>query len=158
MFYGGRLAAHLTNDEQKAAIDDLISLRPLNRRGVIVIDSDRDKAGKSLNSTKSRLVKEFNQGPGFAWITKGREIENYVPESQLRKAIASACPTLKRLGKFGPYDNTLKVTGRKSPVSKVDVARYIVSNCPPDLTVLDLKRTLDKLRKFVIESNPKQSA
>lgn len=78
MFYGGRLASHLSCNSDNEFINDFISLRRLNRRSVIVIDSDKSSAHARINETKARLKDEFNNGPGYAWITKGREIENYL--------------------------------------------------------------------------------
>ena len=81
MFYGGKLFSHLTandDDEINEKLENFISVRNLNRNISIVFDSDKDKSRAHLNSTKKRLKEEFNKGPGFAWITKGREIENYI--------------------------------------------------------------------------------
>jgi predicted ATP-dependent endonuclease of OLD family len=78
MFYGGRLLSHLSGENESELGKDFISLRQLNRRGVILIDSDKKNANSKINDTKKRLKEEFDQGPGFTWITKGREIENYL--------------------------------------------------------------------------------
>jgi predicted ATP-dependent endonuclease of OLD family len=77
MFYGGRLLSHLSaNDEE---IEEFISLRKINQNLAILIDSDREKKGQVMNATKRRIRDEFDEGPGFAWITTGREVENYIP-------------------------------------------------------------------------------
>lgn len=73
MFYGGRLLSHLSADDPD--INEFISLRRLNRYIYIIIDSDRAESHGRLNATKSRVIKEFDKGPGFAWVTKGREIK-----------------------------------------------------------------------------------
>ncbi|XOF32620.1 MAG: ATP-dependent nuclease [Candidatus Electrothrix sp. YB6] len=71
MFYGGRLLAHLSNAEiDQQHVDDFISLRRLNNRGVILIDSDRRDEDSDINATKQRLQGEFDSRPGHAWITK----------------------------------------------------------------------------------------
>ena len=85
MFYGGRLLSHLTANDPE--IDGFISLRSLNRHIAILIDSDKTDEEDSVNETKLRIEKEFNEGPGFAWITQGREIENYVKPQLLEVAI-----------------------------------------------------------------------
>ena len=70
MFYGGRLLSHLSADDPE--VMDFISLRRLNRFIMIVMDSDRSVPRGRLNATKRRVRDEFDRGPGFAWITKGR--------------------------------------------------------------------------------------
>ncbi len=157
MFYGGRLAAHLTGEDVENLMEDFISLRRLNRRGVIVIDSDRPKKGARINATKSRLKEEFDAGPGHAWITDGREIENYIPSAQLIAAIASVAPSAKRTSKFGQYENTLTINtnaGKASQASKVGVAKYVVKNFSPDMKQLGLGAHVKKLVDFIKASNP----
>ncbi|MGA7955268.1 MAG: hypothetical protein WCA07_17285 [Gloeobacterales cyanobacterium] len=86
MFYGGRLLSHLSAEEKdfkEQEINKFIDLRSLNRNISIVIDSDREQEDSSINGTKQRIVEEFNTGAGFAWVTKGREIENYVGPNSL---------------------------------------------------------------------------
>ena len=158
MFYGGRLLSHLSNagiDQQN--VDDFISLRRLNNRAVILIDSDKEKARSRINATKRRLREEFDTGPGHAWITEGREIENYLSSEQVEIAIKVVSPKVKTVGPFGKYDNTLKIQGgrgKETQASKVNVARQITEQNQPDLSVHDLKQQLNKLKKFIRESNP----
>ncbi len=157
MFYGGRLASHLSGNDLDEEINDFISLRRLNRRGVIVIDSDRDSKGARVNATKKRLQAEFDQGPGYAWITEGREIENYLPGEQVKEAIKKTKPSAKSDSKFSKYENVLSITtkgNKEVQASKVDVARYITDLSNPDFKVLDLDKQIRKLISFICESNP----
>ncbi|SEO61849.1 ATP-dependent endonuclease [Nitrosovibrio sp. Nv6] len=157
MFYGGRLASHLSGEDIDEIIEDFISLRRLNRRSVIVIDSDSTKAGAAVNATKHRLKEEFDAGPGYTWITAGREIENYIAPDQLKEAIKKTRPSAKALSKFGRYDNCLSIltkSEKKSMASKVDIAKFIVNNFFSDLTLLDLKDQVERLIGFIRESNP----
>ena len=161
MFYGGRLVSHLSGDDITELVDDFISLRRLNRRGVIIIDSDKDKSGKRINSTKKRLKEEFDKGPGFAWVTEGREIENYLPIEHVKKAIAYIKPSATTIGNYGKYDNLLNVKNKSEEivqVPKVGVARYIIENEIPDLSNLGLRVEICKVIKFIEESNPGISA
>jgi predicted ATP-dependent endonuclease of OLD family len=158
MFYGGKLASHLTYQEDTHDIEDFISLRKLNRRGVMILDSDRDKKGARINTTKQRLLKEFDTGPGHAWVTDGREIENYLPANQIQKAISEVKPLAIILSSFEKYDNFLKIKtkgGKEMQISKVDVARHVVANNKPDFSIYDLKQRITKLVQFIRESNPK---
>ncbi len=157
MFYGGRLASHLSGEDIDTSIDSFISLRRLNRRGVIVIDSDRVKKGARINDTKRRLKDEFDSGPGYAWITEGREIENYLKAEDIQDAIANIHPTAKCQSKFGQFENTLSIktkTGKETQASKVGVAKYIVENHEVDFNHLGLRKQIQKLVDFINESNP----
>lgn len=86
MFYGGRLLSHLSGEPE--ALADFIQLRSLNRNSAIVIDSDKTGPKAAINSTKERLREEFSKDSGLAWITKGREIENYVDHCQPARNVA----------------------------------------------------------------------
>lgn len=157
MFYGGRLAAHITGEDIEGLVNDFISLRMLNRNGVIVLDCDREVKGARINDTKKRLKEEFDKGPGFAWITQGREIENYLPTSQIAAALSAVAPSLKPSTGFGQYENVLRGKGRKGQdkqASKVDFAKHVANTFKPDFSVLDLGRSIDRLIDFVVASNP----
>jgi hypothetical protein len=99
---------------------------------------------------------EFNEGPGFAWITKGREIENYIPEEQLKPAISAVHRDVAKLispGQFGKALDFRRSSGRKiETADKVKVAHEVVKN-PPDFSRLDLKKMIDKTIAFVREAN-----
>ncbi len=157
MFYGGRLAAHLTNDDITSSIDDFISLRRLNQRGVILLDSDKPAEHAPINDTKLRLKSEFEKGPGHAWITEGREIENYLPRVQLEAALSNIRPKAKQLSSFEKFEHVLEIEGKSGKTvqaPKVEVARYIVENFVPDFSILDLKTNVEKLITFIDGSNP----
>jgi hypothetical protein len=157
MFYGGRLASHLTGNDVDEAINEFISLRRLNRRVMIVIDSDRSNSARPLNATKTRLVEEFDAGPGHAWVTEGREIENYLAPDQIKNAIEKVVPNCTAASRFRRYDNVLSIKGPSGKVRqapKVEVAKYIVGTNKFDDSRLDLREQLDALIKFIRDSNP----
>jgi predicted ATP-dependent endonuclease of OLD family len=154
MFYGGRLLSHLTANDPE--VDEFISLRRLNRHIAVVIDSDRAKALDPINGTKARIVAEFNQGPGFAWVTQGREIENYVSSDLMEQAVKAVCPNADKLASSDSYDHiwhykTMSGESRDD-ADKVKVARE-VSHAEPNLAVLDLKSQIEKLAQFIRKSN-----
>lgn len=155
MFYGGKLAAHISADDVEDIIDDFVSLLRLNRRCCIVIDSDKSSARAKLNKTKTRLIHEFKNNGGHSWITSGREIENYIPPNLLKSAISSAHPHSQSSSKFGRFENTLSLTTQKrsSTASKVAIARHVTTNSSPDYSVLDLKKQISVLIKFINDSN-----
>lgn len=154
MFYGGRLLCHLSADDPE--IDEFISLRRLNRNLVVIMDSDRSSVEKRINKTKKRIRQEFDDGPGFAWVTAGREIENYLEESTLRDAVEAVSPSAGRRVKTGKFDSTIpRVNPRKpnSPrIDKIKVAHEVV-NRPADLDVWDLRKRLTQLVEFIRTAN-----
>jgi hypothetical protein len=154
MFYGGRLLSHLSANDPE--VDDFISLRRLNRHISIIIDSDRSKADEAINSTKNRVASEFNEGPGFAWITQGREIENYVAPDLMDQAVKTVYSKATKLASTNPYHHIWHYKTDSGEVrsdgDKVKLARE-VSRGVPNLTVLDLKTQVEKLIEFVRRSN-----
>jgi hypothetical protein len=157
MFYGGRLAAHLSNSADTDEVGDFISLRHLNRRSVMILDSDKDQPNERLNATKVRLKREFDSGPGHAWITDGREIENYLEPRQVNKALAAIHPSYAKVGGFDKYEQMLALKSSSQvavSAAKVEIARFICEQFKPQLDVYDLKKQLLRLQSFIADSNP----
>jgi predicted ATP-dependent endonuclease of OLD family len=154
MFYGGRLLSHLSAHDPE--VTDFISLRRLNRYIAIVIDSDRVSARAKLNDTKTRVRHEFDEGPGFAWITKGREIENYIAPELLEGSVKATHKNAVRLVKTGPFDRCYlykKTSGKVvDEVDKVKVAHEVVKT-EAGLDVLDLRKSINRLVKFIKSAN-----
>ena len=154
MFYGGRLASHLTGDTRPfdEAADQLIEVKRICRGSAIVIDSDRSSSQDPLNQTKTRLLEEFDAG-GFAWVTAGREIENYVEPQAMSKAIALSASDFVALADDGDFgvrweyisdDQGTKVRVR----DKVELARRVVASGPP-LDQLDLGEQIEGLSAYI---------
>ncbi|MGO8942442.1 MAG: AAA family ATPase [Syntrophobacteraceae bacterium] len=154
MFYGGRLLRHLSASD--AEVEDFISLRRLNRYITILIDSDRSSPHSKLNETKRRIRDEFDKGPGFAWITKGREIENYIDRGQLELAIKDTYPDAVSLVNTDSFSHCFEFKSKTGKIvdriDKVKVART-VTNMPPNLDVLDLLKMLGRIVTFIKHSN-----
>jgi predicted ATPase len=131
MFYGGRLLKHLTVDDPE--IDEFISLRRLNRHVSILIDSDKTAPRKVLDAAKRRVIAEYQDSPGFAWVTNGYTIENYVPPETLLKAVEAIHPRAEFSWDGGRWVNPLAL-GRKSTADKVSIARKVVSEWPGTAT------------------------
>jgi len=109
MFYGGRLLSHLTADEQ--ALSDFINLTRINRNSGIVLDSDKEKENDDINDTKRRIIDEFSKNNFYSWVTKGREIENYIIEVNYREALNTLLKS-----------NTYKLDyGKFKMITKVDL-------------------------------------
>ena len=154
MFYGGRLCSHLSADDP--IVEDFISLRRLNRNICIVLDSDRAGPHGRLSPTKRRLRKEFDQEPGFAWVTKGREIENYIPAATLEAGVKAVHPSAEMLVGTGQFDRALRYRRKRdweiTVADKVKVARKVTES-PAELDVLDLRKMVGRLVTFIRQSN-----
>lgn len=154
MFYGGRLLSHLTADDPE--VEEFISLRRLNRHIAIVIDSDRSKARGRINNTKRRVKSEFDKGPGFAWVTKGKEIENYVDIDILQTAVKRTHRNVAKLANRGYYEDRMvfRAEGERKirRADKIKVATEVAKGADV-LEVLDLRKMVGKLVQFICDSN-----
>ncbi|MEA5451006.1 ATP-binding protein [Leptolyngbya sp. CCNP1308] len=164
MFYGGKLFSHVTaldNEEIEDKISDFVSLRALNRNSVILFDSDKASAQSRLSKTKKRLKEEFDKGPGFAWVTQGREIENYMDVEKIEEAIRSIHPSANKILSRDKWSNLLLYEKRgsreKRTASKVKVAQYYVQHNDADFSILDLEKRATELTEFILKSNGKYS-
>ncbi|WP_294333328.1 AAA family ATPase [uncultured Sphingomonas sp.] len=166
MFYGGRLLSHLSASDDEVL--DFIKLRALNRNLAIVVDSDRPSARHKINDTKQRVIGEFLTDGGVAWLTHGREVENYIKHDLLQTCVNRVVgAAYGRPIDGGPYDHALyfersrpKKT-RKKPapetlvetnVDKVKVSREVAKE-PADLSVLDLRDRLAELVAMIRAAN-----
>ncbi len=154
MFYGGRLLSHLSALDPE--VHDFISLRKLNRNLAILIDSDKRNAADSINPTKERVVDEF--GRSLAWVTAGKEIENYIPVEMIESAISDMNrSSFDGLVGSGQYENVLEFRKKENPskswiADKIKVAKKICESAP-DLSVLDLQEKVEALVKFIRKAN-----
>jgi hypothetical protein len=155
MFYGGRLLNHLSADDPD--VQDFISLRRLNRHIAILIDSDKKTARARLNATKVRVRDEFDAGPGFAWITKGYTIENYVPAELLRKGVTSSHPSASVSWDGDLYVNPLgseAYSGPPADTDKIAIARHVVEIWDDAATwPHDLQSQTRRLADFIRDAN-----
>ncbi|WP_106280317.1 AAA family ATPase [Geodermatophilus tzadiensis] len=158
MFYGGRLLNHLTANDPE--INEFISLRALNRHIAILIDSDKQSARERIGATKTRVRDEFDAPayPGFAWITDGRTIENYVPLDILTQALAETHPHVRLTYDDSKWDDPLAVDpdkrGQHPRVDKIRVAQAARTLWPRDrLDHRDLRRQVQRAVEFIRVAN-----
>ncbi len=167
MFYGGRLLSHLAADDDE--VTDFIQLRDLNRNVAILMDSDKKHSRDRVNETKQRLEREFATHGGVAWVTKGREIENYVAHDRLQLAVADVYGD-KYAGSLagGAFDHALQFQ-RTAPkkrrkgapsvelietdVDKIKVSRSVVADGSDDLDVLDLRQRVGEIVSMIRGAN-----
>ncbi|WP_415404104.1 AAA family ATPase [Tateyamaria sp. SN3-11] len=161
MFYGGALLRHLTASDE--ALSDFIKLRDLNRHMAILIDSDKSKESDALKSHAQRLVDEMNKGSGIAWVTAGREVENYVDGETLQSALKALHPKLyAKAGSTGQFDhafyfykelpNESGSTTIHKGGDKVRAANVVVEE-PANLDILDLRERITELVAYIKLAN-----
>lgn len=155
VFYGGRLLAHIDAKEPDDAKD--ISILNVNKNAIILIDSDKKASQSHINKTKKRVVKEIKDNDGLAWVTKGREIENYVPLGAFK---AYYCKDkLEPLGKFDEIsdylNNIKKKDGDRFLRSKVLFAENIAHHITKEMleTHLDIKEKMDAVCEKIRQWN-----
>jgi predicted ATP-dependent endonuclease of OLD family len=154
MFYGGSLLKHISAEDEE--VKSFIKLRSINRKMCIVMDSDKERSNQSISQTKKRIQQEFNSKYGFAWVTKGREIENYIKPEVMEQVIKElygndAKPTSKtEYSKLWKYKK--KNSQKIHEADKLKVAHRVITK-PADLNILDLKKRITELVKFIESSN-----
>lgn len=146
MFYGGRLLSHLSVEWDSVA-NDLVDLRKINSNIAIVIDSDKSSSRAKINESKRRIRDESQDA--FCWITKGREIENYLPYDAFQKTCEYVHPhKYKAPVGNGDYDDWF---GFDAPdKTKIAIA---MTETEPDFTRLDLNEKIEGLIQFIKKAN-----
>lgn len=86
LIYGGRLLSNMEFDECK--VDKYINLLNVNKNAIMIIDSDKKSQTSEINETKKRIICECEKNNILTWVTKGREIENYIPEKVINETFA----------------------------------------------------------------------
>ena len=144
MYYGGELLGHYTAEEKNEKTKDLINILMTNRNAVILIDSDRKAPGARINETKRRIRDEFINNGLFCWITKGKEIENYLSAEAINSVHESK---LKQIDQYALFPEYISSLDKNFSSHKVDSARkyaeYITRANSEN--ILDLKEQVIKL-------------
>lgn len=149
MFYGGRLLSHLSFQNEKV-ISDLIPLLKLNRNAFVIMDRDGFSSSTKINATKKRVNEEI--GDKNCWITKGREIENYLTEETLKKWLEVNKIIINPDKKL--EDIILKVSNKKYNLTKSKFAKEIVKHITiENLEILDLKLRMNQLVRKINKWN-----
>ncbi|NCC53205.1 MAG: ATP-binding protein [Spartobacteria bacterium] len=154
MFYGGRLLSHLTAEE--ATIDEFISLQKLNQNMAILIDSDRRKKGQRLNDTKKRITEEFEARGQVAWITDGKEIENYIAPEIYREVCENWLGDKARITEPDTYADMCTYrdarSGEEKKLDKIRLA-HLVTEREANLEQLGLQKRMATLVASIRAAN-----
>lgn len=149
MFYGGRLLSHLTFDSPE--VTEFIQLCRLNQNAAIIVDSDKTYYQTPLNKTKNRIIKNFEENKGFVWVTKGREIENYIPDTILNNDIKQVHKNKAKKIKWERFGVMTRLKQGAS-IEKISVAKKVTEEAP-DYSKLDLEDKIEKLIESIKKAN-----
>jgi AAA15 family ATPase/GTPase len=155
VYYGGRLLSHYTAEEND--IKNLLSIIKINMNSFIILDSDKKNRQASINQTKKRILDEFDRIHLPYWITKGREIENYIPLEALKKYLdLSEIQPLDQYSDIQDYLNEHQNgAGAFFERNKVAFAEKIVTIFTKDDidSLYDIKEKIELLISFILKSN-----
>ena len=149
LYYGGRLLSQYSAKEET----DLINIITTNRNAAIVIDSDKRSRSAKINDTKKRIMSEFSNLGMFYWVTKGKEIENYLPkqaiESMLGVTIQNRCEQYQLFPDYiSPYYKSF--SNKKVPFAN-QIKGFITSD--NSIGILDLKQQSETLYEQIQKWN-----
>lgn len=132
------------------------------------MDSDKASPQSKINETKARVSQEIASHGGVAWVTKGREVENYVDHIVLQSAVKAVVgDSYARAAGGGQYDHALyferttpkrRRTGApdlnliETEVDKIKVSREVVK-VEANLAVLDLAVRVGELVAMIRKAN-----
>ncbi len=160
MFYGGKLLRHISMESSQFLIDEFIYLLKINKNSMILIDRDGISSVTQLNKTKARINAETKRGN--CWITKGREIENYLSKNTLIRWLNEKHPNIPK-SKIKVQENenkklqeTITIDSKRLKYNekKVEYSKEIIKHIDDkDLDILDLKYRLNFLIKNIEEWN-----
>lgn len=157
VFYGGRLLAHLSASDPDVDEEEAVKVLRVNRNALIIIDSDRRKPRQQINGTKRRIISEIEEVGDMAWVTAGKEVENYIPANALKSLYnTDDLPPLDQYVNFSDYLETVKSgEGARFLRNKVLFAERVIPHFTrSDLEeVLDLKKQMNKACKRINDWN-----
>lgn len=131
---------------------DWVEVLRINRHAFVIMDRDAESGDSELNETKTRIKDEI--GEKNCWVTKGREIENYLSSELLSrylktrysKEIEVKTKTNIKIGKV-----LLKATNNERARINYDkektgyAKQFADLMTADDLNVLDLRKWLERL-------------
>lgn len=114
-----------------------------------MIDSDKKNRASRLNNTKKRIRQEIEKIGAICWITKGREVENYIPKAAIAELYnMNSVRQVDKYQSFNDYlDHIKKGEGKKFLSNKVLFAERVCSHLTKDniKPVLDLEERLNEV-------------
>ena len=149
LYYGGRLLSQYSAEE----VTELISVIKTNRNAVIVMDSDKRNRNARLNDTKKRIIAEFDALGMMSWVTKGKEIENYIPKTAIEEALEVSLKA--QCGQYEFFPGYIEKYYRGFTGKKVRFARCVVDHMTEEnmAGMMDVKKRVTELGERIVEWN-----
>lgn len=149
LYYGGRLLSQYSAEE----VTELISVIKTNRNAVIVMDSDKRNRNARLNDTKKRIIAEFDALGMMSWVTKGKEIENYIPKTAIEEALEVSLKA--QCGQYELFPGYIEKYYRGFTGKKVRFARCVVDHTTEEnmAGMMDVKKRVTELGERIVEWN-----
>lgn len=149
LYYGGRSLSQYSADE----VTELISIIKTNRNAAIVMDSDKKSSHAHINDTKKRIIKEFDDMSMMSWVTKGKEIENYIPKAAIEAALGIKLN--KQCGQFELFPGYIEpyyhgFTGKKVKFARA-IAAYMTLDNMADM--MDVKQQVKAIVERITRWN-----
>ncbi|MNP01546.1 hypothetical protein D3C76_933660 [compost metagenome] len=109
IYYGGSVLAHIDASTPEADIQEAVSAIRINRNFIFACDSDRRYKNGKLKSRVTELLEGIVSERGYVWITRCREIENYIPKECFELEYGKT--NLPQIGEYDYVQDYLKSNG-----------------------------------------------
>ncbi len=137
LYYGGKTLANYSLEENP----QLINILTTNHNAAIIMDSDKRNRQSKLNDTKKRVIEEFDKLGMFCWVTKGKEIENYISCAALSKALGKTLK--KQCGQYQLFPDYIKIYYKSFSNQKVAFSKKVSPYIDGDnAEILDIKKQI----------------
>lgn len=114
MFYGGDNYQQFLSHAGEFSLG---FIKKMNQNFGIVLDSDRTKKTEVFPERKKKIKQLFENDNSFCWLTKYREIENYIPLEAFKNAIKLISKRDNIEVPSGNYDDRFMIVDHDAPPS-----------------------------------------
>nr|WP_302184344.1 AAA family ATPase [Pseudomonas donghuensis] len=106
IYYGGSVLAHVNAKTDEAELGEAVSAIKINRNFIFVCDSDRRTKTGKLKNRVTELLASVSVGRGHVWVTRCKEIENYIPKESFEQV--HGVGGLPQIGEYDYIQDYLK--------------------------------------------------
>lgn len=140
LYYGGKTLANYSLEENP----QLINILTTNHNAAIIMDSDKRNRQSKLNDTKKRVIEGFDKLGMLCWVTKGKEIENYISCDAISKALGKTLK--KQCGQYQLFPDYIKIYCKSFSNQKVAFSKKVSPYIDGDnAEILDIKKQITAL-------------
>jgi len=109
IYYGGSVLAHVDASTPDSDLQEAISAIKINRNFIFACDSDRKTKNGKLKNRVTELLKDVASERGYVWVTRCREIENYIPKECFELEYGKF--GLPQIGEYDYVQDYLRING-----------------------------------------------